>query len=223
MFGPDVLLRAVALLIPMILSLSVHEFAHAWSASRLGDDTAERMGRLTLNPVPHIDPFGTILLPLVAMMSPGVPFFGWAKPVPVDPSRFRRGVNMAAGMALTALAGPLSNLLLAIVCVVLYGLGARYHLLEAQPAVVFLLDRMISLNIVLAIFNLIPIPPLDGSRVIDWLVPYRHRAAWETITRFAPFLLIAVFIFAPYVLAGPVSAMNSLLDRLLLAVAGRSA
>src|SRR5574340_1315088 len=92
--------RGLMMLIPLVLSLSVHEFAHAWSAWKLGDDTADRMGRLTLNPIAHVDPIGTLLLPLL-----GVPF-GWARPVPVNPARFRRNVNMNTGMAMTAAAGP---------------------------------------------------------------------------------------------------------------------
>ena len=106
MFGSDFTWRLMWLPIS-ILSLSFHEFAHAWSAWKLGDDTASREGRLTLNPVSHIDLLGTIILPLL-----GVPF-GWAKPVPVNPARFRRDVNMSTGMAITATAGPLSNVLLA--------------------------------------------------------------------------------------------------------------
>src|SRR5512134_1879423 len=112
----QMLQRGLLLLPPLLLSLSFHEWAHAWSAHKLGDDTAERMGRLTLNPLAHIDPLGTILLPLL-----GVPF-GWAKPVPVNPARFRRGVHMGRGMMITSAAGPLSNLLLATVCAVLFGL-----------------------------------------------------------------------------------------------------
>src|SRR5215468_292941 len=117
--GPELLNRLMYVPI-LILSLTVHEWAHAYSAFRLGDDTAARQGRLTLNPLPHIDPFGTILCPLL-----GVPF-GWAKPVPVVPSRFRRDVNMRTGMMITAAAGPLSNLALAVVCTVLYGLLLRF-------------------------------------------------------------------------------------------------
>src|SRR5689334_23219884 len=104
------LLAGIKYLIPLILSLTVHEWAHAYSAFRLGDDTASRQGRLTLNPIPHIDPIGTILCPLL-----GIPF-GWAKPVPVNPLRFNRGVSMRTGMMITAAAGPLSNLVLAVLC-----------------------------------------------------------------------------------------------------------
>src|SRR5512142_2218234 len=115
------------ILIPLLLSLTVHEFAHAWSAARLGDDTGARAGRLTLNPLAHIDPIGTILLPLL-----GIPF-GWARPVPVDPSRFRRTVKMRTGVMLTAAAGPLSNVILAVVCTVGYGLALRFMPEVALP------------------------------------------------------------------------------------------
>ena len=108
------------ILIPLLLSLTVHEWAHAWSAYRLGDDTASMQGRLTLNPIAHIDPVGTLVLPLL-----GIPF-GWAKPVPVNPTRFRRGVNMSTGMIITAAAGPLSNVVLALLSAVAFGLIARF-------------------------------------------------------------------------------------------------
>src|SRR5262252_9131058 len=107
------------ILVPLLLSLTVHEWAHAYSAHRLGDDTAERQGRLTLNPIPHIDLVGTLLLPLL-----GVPF-GWAKPVPVNPARFKRTVNMRTGMLITAAAGPFSNLVLAILAAVILGIIHR--------------------------------------------------------------------------------------------------
>jgi Zn-dependent protease len=114
------LLAGVKILIPLILSLTVHEFAHAWSAYRLGDDTASRMGRLTLNPLAHIDPIGTVLLPLL-----GIPF-GWARPVPINPARFRRSMRMSTGMMITAAAGPLANVILAVACTVAYGLLLRF-------------------------------------------------------------------------------------------------
>jgi Zn-dependent protease len=210
------LLDGVKLLIPLVLSLTVHEFAHAWSAWRLGDDTAARLGRLTLNPLVHIDPIGTILLPLL-----GIPF-GWARPVPVDPARFRRSVSMGKGMMLTAAAGPLSNVVLAVLCTVTFGLFIRFAPEAALPGsgTRELLLILIQLNVSLAIFNMIPIPPLDGSRVVDGLMPLRLRGAWESFTRLAPFLLIAVFIGARYIMAGPMSAAFHLLDRLLTAVAG---
>ena len=214
------LLAGVKLLIPLILSLTVHEFAHAWSAWRLGDDTASRMGRLTLNPIPHIDVLGTILLPLLLASSGMV--FGWAKPVPVNPARFRRSVNMSTGMMLTAAAGPLANVALAVISTVLFGLFIRFAPGAAMPGSGSreLLLNLIQLNVVLAIFNLIPIPPLDGSRVVDGLMPLRFRRAWEGFTRYAPFFLIAVFIGARYIMAGPMNAAFGLLDSLLNVVVG---
>ena len=218
--SPDLLLRALAALIPMLLSLTVHEYAHAWTAARLGDDTAERLGRLTLNPIPHIDPVGTLLLPALSVIFPGMPFFGWARPVPVDPTRFRRDVSMGAGMALTALAGPASNVLLAFLSAALFGLGYRFGVLVDQPAIRALLGSMMTLNLVLAIFNLVPIPPLDGSRFVDWLLPYRYRDPWHAVQQFSPFLLIGLFYLAPLFLSGPMGLASELLERFLSFVAG---
>lgn len=211
----DLFMQRVMLLVPLLLSLTVHEFAHAWSAYRLGDDTASRMGRLTLNPFVHADLIGTILLPLL-----GIPF-GWAKPVPINPARFRRGVRMSTGMMLTAAAGPLANVVLAVLSVVALGLIARFSIgtMQAGSGVPELLLVMVKVNVALAIFNLIPVPPLDGSRIVDGLMPLRLRPAWETFTRLAPFLLLAVFFGAQYIMAGPIGFANDMLSRLFRVVA----
>ena len=211
------ILGRLLLFIPvLLLSLTVHEFAHAWAARRLGDDTAERMGRLTLNPLAHADPIGTFILPLL-----NVPF-GWAKPVPVNPARFRQGVNMAKGMMITSLAGPLSNLLLGIVSAVLLGFVARLApdlgaggdgRGAAHIAAAFLLS-MIQMNVVLAVFNLLPIPPLDGSRIVDAFLPARFRGAWESFSRFSMFLLLGLVFFGWRVIAVPVNAAIDALVRL---------
>ncbi len=206
--------RAVLLFVPLILSLAVHEFAHAWSAYKLGDDTAARAGRLTLNPFAHADLLGTIILPLL-----GVPF-GWAKPVPVDPRRFRRGIRMGTGMAITASAGPISNIVLAIAVTTLFALLARFapQVLQADNGIHELLVTAIFLNVNLALFNLIPIPPLDGSRIVDGFMPYRLRPGWDRIMAFSPFLLIAVFIFAGRIISGPSNFVLGLLNQLAYAI-----
>ena len=209
----DFVLRLL-MLVPMILSLTVHEFAHAWSAYQLGDDTASRMGRMTLNPIVHIDPIGTILLPLL-----GIPF-GWAKPVPVNPVRFTRKVSMRAGMMITAAAGPFSNLVLAVLCTVAYGLlyrwspGALFGD-SGESALAMLLQVGIGMNVGLAVFNLLPIPPLDGSRVVDGLVPLHLRPMWENFTRYSAFLLLGVIIFGNFLLSGPSLVVHHALGALL--------
>jgi Zn-dependent protease len=186
------LLERVMFVIPLVLSLTVHEWAHAYSAFRLGDDTAARMGRLTLNPIPHIDPIGTLLLPML-----GVPF-GWAKPVPVNPTRFDRKVNMTTGMMITASAGPLSNVVLAIGCVLTFGVLLRLApgFVGSEQSVSTLLMRGFQINVALAVFNMLPVPPLDGSRVADGLMPRRLRPAWEKFASFGPLALLAV-LFLP--------------------------
>ncbi|MHB8879587.1 MAG: site-2 protease family protein [Myxococcaceae bacterium] len=209
------LLQNLLLLIPLLLSLSVHEWAHAYSAHLLGDDTAERAGRLTLNPLVHMDPIGTFLLPLMGIQ------FGWAKPVPVNPARFRRGVSMGTGMAITAAAGPASNVLLAILCTVIYGLRMRWFPFHTHnPGVTMLLEMAIRLNIALALFNLLPVPPLDGSRLVDAFLPYRLRPGWETFTRYSPIALLVVMLAGGYVLQGPIRVAYGLLNNLLALVVG---
>ncbi len=216
MFTQQQLLTRVMMLIPMVLSLSVHEWAHAFSAKLLGDDTAERQGRLTLNPIAHIDPVGTLLLPLL-----GVPF-GWAKPVPINPTRFRRTVSMGTGMALSAAAGPASNFVLAVVSAVLLGGWLRAHPEDAiaPGAASMLLLRAITLNLALGMFNLLPVPPLDGSRIASRLLSGRFPRAWGTVERFAPVFLIGTFLAAGFLLARPLAVAQDALLRLVLSIAG---
>jgi Zn-dependent protease len=209
----EALLERLTLLPLFILSLTVHEWAHAFSAWKLGDDTAASQGRLTLNPLVHIDLLGTIALPLL-----GVPF-GWAKPVPVNPARFRRDVSMAGGMALTASAGPLSNLVLAVLSAVAVGILYRVAPAFATSGtpVLPLLGQMIFLNVALAVFNLLPVPPLDGSRLVAWLLPRGMQDGWQQVEQFAPFLLLAVFTFGGRIASGPIHAVyRYLLDLISL-------
>lgn len=178
----------IAGLVVMWVSLGVHEWAHAWSAYKLGDYTAKGLGRLTLNPFAHVDLVGTFLLPLL-----GVPF-GWAKPVPVDPSRFRRGVSMSYGMMLTAAAGPISNFALATIAIVADAVLWRVVPDIMAGALGQVLLIAISTNVVLGVFNFIPIPPLDGSRVVNHFLPYSMRDVWHQIERLGLFLPIALIL-----------------------------
>lgn len=219
------LLSRVMLVILLMLSLCVHEWAHAWSAWRLGDDTAARMGRLTLNPFAHADLLGTIVLPLLL-----VPF-GWAKPVPINPARFRRSVRMSTGVMLTAAAGPLANIILAVLCAIAFGLAYRLapeSVMPGSPLRMLLaggvlgehyVPGLLQLNVTLAIFNLIPVPPLDGSRIADGLMPLRLRPGWEAFARFSPFLLLGVVFLGGRLIAGPAGYVLGLLQALINTIA----
>jgi Zn-dependent protease len=212
---PDSLALRALYIIPTLLSLTVHEWAHAWSAYRLGDDTAAREGRLTLNPLAHIDPLGTLLLPLL-----GVPF-GWAKPVPVNPVRFSRKWTMAGGMAITAAAGPISNLVLAILCAVGLGIGLRVapEQFARNHGAWFLLLYGVQLNVGLAVFNLLPLPPLDGSRIVTRFIPTHWRDGWESFSRFGPFVLFAIIASGGLFLSGPIGVVSGALFRLIQSIA----
>lgn len=177
--------------VPLLLSLTVHEWAHAWTAWRLGDDTAKLLGRVSLNPIDHIDPVGTVLLPLL-----GVPF-GWAKPVPFNPTRFRRSVNMSFGTMLVAIAGPISNFLLALAGIATYAAWTTWaaDLFPNRFMVgVSLLQTLILINFLLGLFNLLPIPPLDGSHIADYVMPQALRPAWNQLRSIGPVLLVAVIV-----------------------------
>lgn len=159
----------------LVLSLTIHEFAHAWTADRLGDPTPRRFGRVTLNPAKHLDPFGALLLLLVG--------FGFARPVPINPNNLGRW-----GTLWVSAAGPISNILLALLCVLLL------NLVSGVPLLVAVLVQVLITNIVLAVFNLLPIPLLDGSRIVGALVPSLGRSLAQYEAMPSGFLITMVFI-----------------------------
>jgi Zn-dependent protease len=177
-FDENMIFRIPALLI----ALTIHEYAHARVAVWMGDNTPKMMGRLTLNPVAHLDPLGLIMLWLFK--------FGWAKPVPINPNNFE---NWRKGTILVALAGPVSNVTMALMAAIIYGILAKVQLLSSGVAMV--LSFTYSYNIIFAVFNLIPLPPLDGSKVLMNLLPVRHAYMFEKIEPYAPFILMALVFF----------------------------
>lgn len=191
----DINLSFYIIFIPVILfSLTIHEYAHAYIAYKLGDDTAKNQGRLTLNPLVHLDPFGTLLL-IIA-------HFGWAKPVPVDPRNFK---NPKKDMLYVAIAGPISNILTAVVCVVLLKyLLTTYVSVDVLPSyfepVLVALVWLIFIGVVLAVFNMLPIPPLDGSRVMYGILPESLAKKYRSVETYGILLLFALFIFGGNIL-----------------------
>jgi Zn-dependent protease len=165
---PEHIALGLTTYVVLLFSLSVHESAHAWMAWRLGDETAMRLGRVSLNPIVHIDPVGTLLFPLIQIFT-NVPLLGWAKPTPYNPANFRRDVSMRTGHVLVAAAGPVSNFLLALVFTGVLVVLVRGGLVQSRDSFFLTLTVLgIQLNVLLALFNLIPIPPLDGSKVASF-------------------------------------------------------
>lgn len=168
---PESLAMGLTTYVVLLFSLSVHESAHAWMAHKLGDDTALREGRVSLNPLVHIDPIGTVLLPLLQIFT-GLLLIGWAKPTPYDPANFRRDVTMRSGHMLVAGAGPVSNLILAVLFTLAFFVIVRTGVIEdPRNPVVTMVGLGIQMNVILALFNLVPIPPLDGSKVASYGLP----------------------------------------------------
>jgi len=174
-FDADMIFRIPALLI----ALTIHEFAHAAVAVRMGDPTPRLLGRLTLNPIAHLDPVGLIMLWLFQ--------FGWAKPVPVNSGYFQ---DARKGMMLVSFAGPGANILLAFVTAVLLGLLVKLGILTPVWSKILLLTY--SYNLLFAVFNLLPIPPLDGSKIVSSMLPTSQANAFERVERYGPFILIAL-------------------------------
>ena len=171
----------------VIVALTIHEAAHAWTADRLGDPTARLLGRVSLNPIVHIDPIGTILLPLLAIFS-GLPILGWAKPVPVNVSRLR---HHRRDFMIVAAAGPISNLLQAFV---IAGVFRTLYDPSASDLLPAILKDAVTTNLVLAFFNLIPIPPLDGGNVLAGLVPESAARVIDQVRQFGFIALYALML-----------------------------
>jgi Zn-dependent protease len=195
--------------IVLLFSLTVHEMAHAWTADRLGDPTARMLGRVSLNPIVHADLVGTVLFPLVAMTT-GAPLIGWAKPVPVNMRNLR---EPRRDFAIIALAGPVSNLLLAVVGAVLVNLlpagdGVRIGLVEEA------LIRFVLINVLLAVFNMIPIPPLDGGNVLMGVLPAQMAAGVEQLRSWG-FVLLYVLMLSGFLSAITFPVQRTILNWLL--------
>lgn len=166
--------RIVVWVLPVIFAITVHEVAHGWVAKKYGDNTAFLLGRLTLNPVKHIDWLGTVIIPGLLLLTGTGFIFGWAKPVPVDPRNFK---NPRKDMAWVALAGPGANLLMAIGWALIARIGVIIGVEAVSLPLIYMGVAGISINLVLAMINLLPIPPLDGSRVLSGILP--HYWAWQ--------------------------------------------
>ena len=196
--------------LPLLFAMVLHEYAHGWMAEKCGDSTAKREGRLTINPLAHIDPFGTVILPLICLMLPGSFLFGWAKPVPIDPRNMHQPRR---DMALTAAAGPGMNLLLAVASALLLALlltleptlslrktaeaDASSGLLGAiflRPIAVMALYSVM-INVFLALFNLLPIPPLDGGRILTALLPPKPALALTRLEPYGMLILVGLIVF----------------------------
>ncbi len=199
--GATDLRRTLLYVICLVLAVTVHEFAHAFAAHKLGDPTPEGQGRLTLNPVAHADPIGTLVLPItMGLFNTGL-LFGWGRPVQTQPRYYTRRVSMRGGMALVAFAGPLSNLLMALLVLLgvwiaaLAGAHPTWLVGRESPIPLFYM-----LNVALFAFNLLPLHPLDGGKVLGWLLPARYDYVDEFLLRYGGFILFALVFALPGVL-----------------------
>jgi Zn-dependent protease len=179
--------------VPFLMAVIFHEFAHGWAALKFGDPTARDNGRLTLNPLPHMDMFGTLLFPIMGMLTGTSFLFGWAKPVPINPTRFKK---YRPGLFWVSFAGPLMNFILANVCAAVLCLMIKYaprdfYLFEP---ILGMLKVGITLNFALGFFNLLPLPPLDGSKMIQSFLNYNATKAYESIAPYSFFILMGLMM-----------------------------
>ncbi|MBI5847532.1 MAG: site-2 protease family protein [Nitrospirae bacterium] len=200
MLEPETLQRLLISALPILIAITFHEVAHGYVAYRLGDPTAKLLGRLTLNPLAHIDLFGTIIMPIMLfVLTEGRFVFGYAKPVPINPSNFR---NPRRGMALSAIAGPATNIALALASVIflklvlapIAGLSPDMVKETLMKPLLMICSASVIVNVVLASFNMIPIPPLDGGRVLTGLLPSKQAMTFSKIEPFG-FIIVLVLIY----------------------------
>lgn len=215
----DQLQGAILFLIALVLSITVHEFGHAWIATKLGDPLPKQQGRLTLSPLSHTDPIGTLVFPLIIYFT-GAPLLGWGKPVQTNPLAYTRRFSRATGNLFVSVAGPAMNLVMAIVVSAIAIAGARVGLLS-ETMVVGLMRYLVALNLTLMFFNLLPIPPLDGGAVLAWVLPRSMQHIVETLGRWGFLILIGLMLsgLVAYVMY-PASVMISVWVRAVLVGAG---
>ncbi|HET7569703.1 MAG TPA: site-2 protease family protein [Gammaproteobacteria bacterium] len=192
--------------IPVLFAITLHEVAHGWAARRLGDPTAQMLGRLTLNPIKHIDPIGTVLVPALMLILGGF-LFGWAKPVPITARNFK---NPRRDMALVALAGPLSNLAMGIIWAVIIRFGVMINSQWLSVPLVLMGEAGVLINAILLVVNLLPLPPLDGGRVLTGLIPPRMAAQVDRIEPFGFVIIIALLVTGVLniIVAPPINALR---------------
>jgi Zn-dependent protease len=213
-------------IVVLLFAISVHESAHAWMANRLGDPTAKMLGRISLNPIVHIDMFGTILLPAMLILA-GFPPFGYAKPTPVDSRNFK---NVVRDDILTAVAGPVSNLLTALVSIIclafiLRGTGSSFaptlRGVDVASPLASMFYMAMYINVILAVFNLIPLPPLDGSHVIRHFLPYETLKVYDRVGYFGLVIVMFVLPMVGCSVVGSISAPFLAFFNALLSVLSR--
>ena len=196
--SPEAIRRILIYVLVLVASVAFHEFGHAFMADRLGDDTPRRQGRVTLNPLAHADPIGTLLLPLIGgVFAASTGYgggFGWGRPVQWQPSRIHRKWKMATAQILVAIAGPAMNVVLAILIAGTHTILVKQGVMALGGELSQILFFAAYTNFILFFFNLVPAPPLDGGHVAQGLMPYRHRAKYDEYARFGPFIVMAVVL-----------------------------
>lgn len=193
--GADELKHAILYLIAFILCITVHEFGHAWVATRLGDPMPRSQGRVTLAPQHHIDPIGTILMPIIMALSASsgmLPLLAWGRPVQTNPMAYTRRLSMSTGRMLVSIAGPLMNLVMALVVSLVIVIAAKLN--ASAELLTDTFDYVVRLNLSLMVFNLLPIPPLDGGAVLAWFLPRSMHNFVDFLARYGSFILLFLVI-----------------------------